>query len=158
MIRLPSAQRTYDDYYSGDPSFVQLPANATDDEQAEHLRKWKIARQTGDIAPMLAGESKPTRFGLRLIQSDPLRLLHDMLKRDSEGNVTIELKWISLVFRCAIVDVANLGDTKIKTTRHPDLGVIASTEICDTLDAIDPEIIGELGIRAWQKSNERDPK
>lgn len=156
MLRLPSVQKTYDEYYTGDPAFVQLDDNASADARAEHERKLKLARLTGNWSDLLVEPTaKPTKFGFRIIPSEMRRKLVDMI--GASENARLSLEWIALCFRGAIVDVANLGDVRVAKVKHPEFGVIASTDICDLLDGIDPQIVNELGLRAWERSNVRDP-
>jgi hypothetical protein len=155
MLRLPSAQKTYDDFYSGDPALVQLGADASKAQHEERVRKLAIARKTGDWSEFRIEGQLPTKFGMRLIGSEPLRKLRDLHEKDGLTNV-----WAALCFRCALVDVTNLGDFSVRRSivdRYPELGAIATEDVCTVLDGIDPDIVNELGVAAFVRSSQRDP-
>ena len=92
MLRLPSNQRPYDAFYSRDPAFVQPPELAAGGELDEdvvkahktaleaHAERIRIARETGDWKPLLAGdELEPTRFTLQPISGDTFRKIADLI-------------------------------------------------------------------------------
>lgn len=173
MLRLPSAQRTYDDYYSGDPAFAQMPAGATSEQATEWRRGWDTARKIGDFRPLLvAPDAQPTKFGMRLIPSESARKLGDLLRHNATkpgSNASLAIiseEWRALVFRCAIVDIAGFGDAKVRLVARPvhvagfgevDLGAIAASDIVTDLDLIDSAIVAELGMEAWIRTTQRDP-
>ncbi len=169
MLRPSSVQKPYDLFFSGDPALRQppdLPSDATAEQVTEHAkaleehrRTVELARKTSDWTALIIPGQAPTRFGFRVIPSELRRRLFDRLGRtDAEGNASasITLDWIQLAFRAALVDVTNLGDVQVKQVKH-ELGMLASPAITDVLDSIDPQIVNELGMIAWERSTMRDP-
>lgn len=172
MLRPPSNQRPYDEFYSRDPAFVQLPdseplsklepeARAARTRVVEdHERAIRIARETGDWKPLLAGEAEPTRFVMMPMSGDLFRKLGDLTLSDKLGGLELD----QLVVRIALVDVVNLGDTKVDRRRpheNPafrELGKVASVDITNLLDSIDRRIIGELGGLVMTRARGPDPK
>jgi hypothetical protein len=156
MLRLPSNQREYDDYWSGDPAFHQPDKN---DEAAvkEHAEKVRRARQTGDWSSLLIEGETPTKFIMRPIKGHQWRWLIDESQRQDEHKMGGGL-FMQLMFRCACVSVKNLGiPVNEKQVKHPDLGMIAPVDIPDTLDAIDSAIVTELADAAFARAQNLDP-
>lgn len=172
-IRPPSLQHTYDEYYSGDDAFRQLrpepaAAEAEDyarwcEERDEHHRQWRVARETGDVRPLLTDEqAQPTRFQLRPIPGDAYRKLIDMAISNTLGSQELD----HLLFRLALVGVANLSEqtprgprtAKVETMRHPDFGVIARPDIANLLDSVDYRILAELSAAIRSRTEQLGPK
>lgn len=145
-IRPSSLQRQYDEYWSGDPAFVQPNPKATEAELVEHGRRWRVARQTGNVAELLVDpQAKPTKFVLRPLPGSVFRRLADLVAGGKIGNAEVA----SLAFRAALVDVVNGGDEcpkiELRPDRdHPELGKIAPLAVADYFDEIDKSIVGEL--------------
>lgn len=126
MIKLPSNVKPIAAYFTRDSAFNQLADNATEDEQKEHARKWKVARETGDYHQLLIEGQRPTEFTLRALTADQFGTLVDMI-RSGVGNNEVSL----LAFRIALLSVANFGDAEVKFTQHPKFGKIATLEFLD---------------------------
>lgn len=160
MLKPLSAQKPFDTYYSGDPAIFQLDATSTDEERAEYVHKYKLARQSGNWTGLIVDGQTPTRFTFRIIPGDLRRKLYDRLPKDQDGNTTGDSssEWWTLVFRCAITEIANCGELKVERVRDNDLGaVIATPDVTNALDEITPFIVNELGRYAWERSIVRDP-
>lgn len=168
MLRLPSIQKEYDDYWSGDPAFVQPPKEpgkeASDEARAkwkeavaEHLAKIKRARETGDWSSLLIEGEQPTKFIMKPLKGQQLRFLIDEHMRADQFRIG-DAQLSSLVFRCAFSAVKNLGVAyNDKPVRHPDLGLIASSDVTDMLDQIDQSIVAELASVAFEKAQNLNP-
>ena len=155
MLRLPSNNKAYDTYWSGDPAFIQ--PDDTDESRADHAAKVKRADETGDWSPLLIDGQEPTKFVMQPIKGDQWRWLVDESTREDEHKLGPAKFW-SLMFRCACVSVKNLGITvPDKPVRHPDLGMIAPVDIPNTLDTIDSSIVVELASRAFARAQNLNP-
>lgn len=156
MIRPPSNQKPYDEYWSGDPAFVQPDANDPASVE-EHACRVKRARETGDWTPLLIEGQEPTKFVMQPIKGDQWRWLVDESTREDEHRMGPAKFW-SLMFRCACVSVKNLGiQLPDKPVRHPDLGMIAPVDIPNTLDSIDASIVTELAGAAFERARALNP-
>lgn len=157
MLRLPSNQKEYDTYWSGDPAFHQPAADASEEDRAEHAAKVKRAQETGDWSPLLIEGETPTKFVMRPIDGNQWRWLVDESSRDDQFKMGAAIFW-SLMFRCAIVRVVNLGmkvsDTPVK---HAKLGMIAPQDIPNLLDTIDASIVTELAGAAFERARNLNP-
>ena len=157
MLRLPSNQRQYDTYWSGDPAFVQLAADATDEQRAEHVAKIKRAHETGDWSALLIEGAQPTKFVMQPIKGDQWRWLVDESTRDDQYRMGPAQFW-QLMFRCACVRVVNLGvELPDKPVGHKKLGLIAPIEIPNMLDTIDASIVTELAGAAFERARNLNP-
>ena len=155
MLRLPSNQKEYDEYWSGDPAFIQ-PADS-DDARIEHAAKIKRARETGDWSSLLIDGQQPTKFVMQPIDGDQWRWLVDESTRDDEHKMGPAVFW-QLMFRCACVSVKNLGvQVNDKPVRHPKLGAIAPIDIPNLLDKIDASIVTELAGAAFERARNLNP-
>ena len=144
MIRPPSNQSHYDEFWSGDPAFVQ-PANQ------EAVRR---ARETGDWRELLIDGQVPTKFVLQPLKGHQHRWIADQAASRAIGPAQAH----QLAFRCALVDVVNFGDVKVKKTNHAALGQIATTDIPDVLDSITTEIVSEIGDLIFARAQGLSPK
>lgn len=154
MIRPPSNQRTYDEFWSGDEAFLQPPtkpaAGADDAELAAHAeqleaheRKVKVARETADWAPLIIEGGEPTRFELRVLPGDVFRRIVDMWQGNDIGSAEANL----LLLRAALVGVVNLGKASVTLApdrQYPRLGPIADVSVPNLLDRVNPGIVAEL--------------
>src|SRR5690349_19872189 len=118
MIRPPSAVRHYDAFFSGDPAFVQLADNATDEQRVEHARLWEVARETGNLGELLIPGSKPTKFVMRPLPGSLMRKITDRYMSDRMGAAEVN----ALALRCALVSIENLGDIQVKHALEADYG------------------------------------
>lgn len=145
-VRKPSYQHEFDLFWSGDDAIVQLPKGASKKRQEEHARKLRIARETGDWAPILVAGAQPTRFKCRPVAGNHFRRLLD---RNLAGAIG-EGECRALLLRMSLVDVVNLpgpdGEPFAVSLGASEYGQIASTEVIDYLDSINPGIVSELGV------------
>ena len=164
-LRPPSVQRSYDDYVSIDPAFVQAPTvpaeSATDAERAlykeeseRYVAKLKAAKQTGDWTPLRIEGQTPTKFVLGQVDRNIWRALMDraLLSEESPrriGQVTL----YALLFRLALRSVEGFGDVKVE--RRPDPNweswEMAQASLVTTFDELDPRIVGEIGGGIFQR-------
>lgn len=154
MIRPPSNQKTYDEFWSGDPAFRQAPPTPDTKDPAvleqhakalaEHKRLVKTARELGDWSSILVeGGEHPTKFQMRPIPGHIFRVILDLSNAEAIGPAETNM----LILRAALVGVSNLGDVEIRhavDSAYPKLGMIATAEITNLLDAIDIGIVAEL--------------
>jgi hypothetical protein len=128
MIKGPSNQKPYEAVWTGDGAFIQLPKDATEEQQEEHARKWEVARETNDYSALrLEGADDPTVFALRHLTADQLTYLHGATKA---GTLT-PVESTVLAFRAALLDVRNVGKVKIGRIHHKRLGEIATLDFFD---------------------------
>ncbi len=167
-LRPPSLQKTYDDFYSGDPAFEQAPVdppeNATpedakyiEDAQIEHGRRIRVARETGNWSSLLKTGGNPTKFVMRPVSGSVFRALMDRLSAGKFGVLSLQ----QLLFRAAIVNVVNLDegvDAKVETVTLEGIGTIATADIADRLDSLDKGIVRELGDEAFRRARDVAPK
>ena len=79
MIRPPSNQKHYDEFWSEDEAFEQLPAEATAEARAAFGAKLTVAIETGDWSALrVAGASEPTKFIMRQIPGESFGKLADL--------------------------------------------------------------------------------
>lgn len=155
MIRPPSNQKVYDEHWSGDEAFVQLPkAPAADSDDAgavavykaalaSHQQRWRIARETGDITPLLVGTEQPTKFQLRPVPGNVFREIIDRVTAGEIGAAATN----TLMLRAALVGVVGLADMEVRVAvdqSYPKLGKIATVDVPNFLDRVDPSIVAEL--------------
>lgn len=147
MIRPPSLQKPQDEYYSGDPAFIQLPDDASDEQRKEHAHKWKVARETGNYAALLVEGQQATKFTMQPIKRNDWRVFVDrmVLPADSPRHVG-RAQASALLFRMSVVSISG-ADIEIK--RYPqrewDGWEMTDTKVVEYLDSIDPRIVTELG-------------
>lgn len=155
MIRPPSLQRTYDDFFSGDEA---LRRGATPEEKTEIARLIKVARETGDWRPLAVEGKQPTKFTFKPLSGDVYRTMVDMLTAREIGAA----KMPQIAFRAAFSAVSNLGidldADQSKKVNHPKLGELASTQLTDLLDGCDVSIVTELGGEVLRRAQEVSPK
>jgi hypothetical protein len=164
MLRLPSNQREYDTYWSGDPAFVQPVKNENGeidpDVAAEHAAKVKRATQTGDWSELRIDGQEPTKFVMQPISGKQWRYLVDESTRTDEHRMGTAVFW-SYIFRCACTSIKNLGmtvnDKPVRDKDHPYLGPIAPQDMPDVLDKIDGAIVTELAAAALERAQNLDP-
>jgi hypothetical protein len=156
MIRPPSLQKHQDDFYSGDPAFIQLPGDATEAQRVEHAHRWKVARETGNYSALLVEGQHATKFTMQPIKRNDWRAFADRasLPFDSSrriGNAVLP----SLLFRMSVVSISGL-DIEIKRYPHRewDGWDMASVDVIEMLDSIDPRIVTELGELAFTRMSD----
>lgn len=144
MIRPPSNQTSYDEFWSGDPAFAQPP------DQEKHKR----ARETGDYSAVLLEGAMPTKFVMAPLKGSQHRWIADQVAAGAIGAAQAH----QLAFRCALQEVVNFGDVTVKKTMHEKLGQIATSEVPDLLDAISTAIVSEIGDRVFARAQGLSPK
>lgn len=164
MLRLPSNQRSRDDFYSRDPAFIQQPRREdfTDDAtfdaaSKDYGTKLRVAVETGNWTEMrLAGGSEPTKFVMAPLGSDAFRALVDQVMCDKVGSSVAR----QIAFRASCQTIVNIGGEHAvkRNTRHVDYGVLVDAETVDLLDGIDPGIVSELGQRVLDRARSPSPK
>lgn len=148
MIRLPSNQHHYDEFWSGDEAFVQLVDNPLDGAREEHERRWRVARETGNYDELRVSGAQPTKFTFRPLPTEVFRRLVDELAAGKIGTAQLLL----IAFRSALVDVVNLGDVKVKHVNDAQYGRLAGLEIAQLLDQAAPGCIAELADRVLERA------
>ena len=171
QFRPPSLSKSYDEFVSIDPAFVQLPLLADDatEEQREqfkvdveeYLTKLRVARQTGDWTGMLrAGEKleNATKFTLLPVDGNIWReLLDRATQREGTHGRIGGAQLRALLVRLAIKSIVGFA-TKIERTVDDDWGyTMAQPEVIDILDKVHPSIVGELGTRIAERLRGVDP-
>jgi len=166
MFKLPSLQRSMTLVCSRDPALDTPPDiedgdGATPEETAkaqaawtEWARKIEQARETGAWASLIKDGAQPTMFEVRPFPGVPLRKLIDARSRGEIG----EVECAALAFRICLIGVSNLGDAKVTKTAHSRFGDMASEDITNLLDSIEPRIVSELGNLVFQRGVSPDPK
>lgn len=137
MIRQPSNIRSYSEFYSRDPAVIQL---AEDPEK--HALALRVARETGNWKNIILDGASPTIFTMRVLPGSTARAIADLGMRVDVGNAILN----QLVVRSACVEVLNFGSFKLRLENDSiyGLGVVASKEFADILDAVDMGIVTEL--------------
>jgi hypothetical protein len=156
VIRLPSLQRAVDCYYSGDPAFIQLADDASESDRAEHARKWKVARETGNYSALIVEGQQATKFAMQPVNRTVWRAFVDRVLYPTESPRRIgPITTPSLVFRLSVCSVSGL-DVHVKRRAHRewDGWEMAEEEIVQVLDSIDPRIVTELGDLAFARMSD----
>lgn len=163
-LRPPSLSKLYDTFYSGDPALLQLADGADEETRKSYESTIRVARETGQIGPLVVPGEMPTIFKLRAIPGELYREMMDRLRGVRVGPGRLN----AMLFRAAVRGVANLRDPDgveiaVELVPNPiaDLrehGLIASPEIVDYLDALDVRIVTELGELALERAMHIAPK
>lgn len=160
QLRPPSLSKTWETYFSGDPSFVQAPPKPKDDASEEdksayedYQAKLQSARETGDWSALTLPDGKPTKFVLDQVDRTIWREILDRGSLDEEnqrrlGTMTV----MALLFRLAIKNVVG-SDLDCKHVPDPKwVGwSLAPALVVDVLDEIDSRIVTEIGGIIWMK-------
>jgi hypothetical protein len=170
MIRLPSLQRAYDDFYSRDPAVIPEPAEpaktATDDDWKtyrkaveERTTKVRAAKENGHWDDVLVPGGVPTKFVMGQVDRNAWRAIADRFQLPEDNKQRIGLNELSsLLFRLALRDIPGL-DIKIQRYVDPEWGwEMAQAEIVTLLDQADPRIVGEISGGVWRRLQEIAPK
>lgn len=162
MIRPPSNQKPYDEYWSGDPALLQPPEDddpVSNGLRIEYAEKLKRCRQTGSWSELIVAGETPTKFIMQPIKGEQVRWFHDQATISDPSKALRDGVALSYAFRCAILDITNTGspDFKMEFVDHPHLGRIAASSVTNYLDAIDRSIVSELGARALLRAQNLDP-
>lgn len=145
----PSTYKPHAVWFSRDPAFAS-PA-VPDDEWA---RKVSQARETGDLGPILIEGQSPTLFSVVPMPAETLRRVIDRMQSDRIGAAEVA----AIVFRACVTSVANFDGYEVKRTRDADYGPLATSDLVQRLDEIDPAIVGELGNYLFGKATNPSPK
>lgn len=156
-VRAPSNQKPYDEFWSGDPAFVQ-PDPTDIPATREHYAKVKRARDTGEWNELLVPGKTPTKFVMQPLKGEQIRWIYDRNNcSDAEKEMGNAVS-LALCFRCAIVEIHNLGiDYTLKFVEHPHLGKIADADVVNLLDTANQTIVTELGLLASMRARELSP-
>ncbi len=148
----PSNQRTYDEFWSGDPAFVQLAENADDKAVDEHVRQIQMARETGNWQALrIADGPEPTRFGVKPMPGNAYRALCGMLESKQIDPIGLA----PLAFRACIVRIDNGGmDGVLPRINDHKLGDIAAVKVTNYLDSIDLGIVSEIGTQLFMRGTQ----
>jgi hypothetical protein len=147
MLAPPSLVRDTVLVYSQDPALDAPPSDATDEERKRWQHRVDVARETGDWAPVLKPGQQPTRFVVRRIPGTTWRKIEDRIGFASIG----AMEGMSLVLRAALKGVENFGDFKVTHADEDGIGSIAKADVIDLLDAVDPDIVAELGFQVLSR-------
>lgn len=166
MIRFPSLQKTYDDFYTGDAAIIprpEAPSTSASTEEIEAyqaaLKEWgtkiKAAKETGQWGPVLVPGGVPTKFVMGQVDRNAWRSIVDRMQLPEENKLHIGLTQLSsLLFRLAVREVPGI---EVKVTRYVDEQwgwEMAQPELVTLLDMADPKIVGELSAGVWQRLQE----
>jgi hypothetical protein len=157
MIRPLSNQKVYDEHWSGDEAFEQVPSDATPEQIADYNAKLTVATETGNWSGLrVAGSSEPTKFTVRPIPVAAYGKLAD-LQVSGAGRVEI----LTLGFRIALVSVSNLDNAKVATVNDERFGKIATLSFLDDAGltgAVGMRIVSEIGERCLERASTLSPK
>jgi hypothetical protein len=164
MIRPPSLQRPWDEYFTGDPAILQPPPPPPEDASDElkqahqdtidqYIAKIRAARETGNWMPVVVEGQIPTKFTLHPVDRNIWRSIMDRAVLPPSnprhiGEVTLHALLVRLSLR-------NIAGFEQKIDRRPDPNwdnwMMAQPDVITMLDEIDPRIIGELGSSVFRR-------
>lgn len=168
MIRPPSIQKPYDEFWSEDEAFEQRPADPPDNASAEakaahaaelaaYEAKLTAAVEHGHWhALRVAGGTEPTKFLVRPLPSDATGILFDM----RDAGVGLNELFIT-TFRVALLSVSNLDGAKVVPVEDDRFGKIASLAWMEQAGIVGTQgmrIILEIGARLLRRASPLDPK
>jgi hypothetical protein len=153
MLRPPSIQRQYDEFYSRDPALLQPPPNATPKELEDHATKIRVARETGDWTALLVAGETPTKFVMRPLSGALFRRLSDRMIMRRIGPAELN----AYAFRAALVEIPG-WPTKLEREQVEDFGSLVAVDLVDELEHIDPRIVTELGAEVIRRARGPTPK
>lgn len=154
MLRPPSIQKNYDEFWSGDPAFIQPASDATEKDIEAHAERVRIARETGGWASLLVGDAQPSKFVMRPLPGHVWRVLLDKYLSGAIGPAQFK----ALLFRAALRAVENLDDLKVEFVNVFGVNGFADNEVPDALDSLDVSIVAELGDEVQRRSKTIHPK
>jgi hypothetical protein len=148
MIRLPSYVSDFDVILSTDDAVVQPAPDASQADKDEHARKLRVARQTGDYAPVLVEGKVPTRFVCRIVDDEKLRRIIDRVNVTGPDRIgTAEM--LALMVKLSLKDVANCAGLKVEKATDETWGRVVGPA---TMQALGRDIVSELGGIIWERS------
>ena len=151
MIRPPSNQNAYDLIASTDEAINAPPADADDATNDAFNAKLNVARDTGDWSGLLIEGKSPTKFVCRVIPQTIMRRIADRMNEEGPSKLG-NLELVGLVLRLSVQEVTNLKDYKVRHESSQEWGRLASA---DLLDKLPPDVVNELGLVAWKRSQTR---
>jgi len=159
MIKPPSSQKQYDEFFSEDAAFRQLNEGASKEEIEEYNHARTVAWETGDWTAMrVQGAGEPTKFIVRPIPGEAFAKLADMATAGRIG----DLELYTLAFRIALVAVLNLeGAAKVSFVEDERFGRIASLSFladAGITGALAVRVLREIGSRVLQRAGTFSPK
>ncbi len=120
-LRPGSLQRQYDEFYSGDPAFVQAPeddgTDATKTLIAEHIERVRIARETSNWQPLLIEGGNPTKFTMRVLPGSVFRTIQDLIGSGQTGLAMGQ----ALLVRAALRGIVNLEANSVEKIELVDV-------------------------------------
>ena len=155
----PSTYKPHALWFSKDDAFA-FPVRGAEDDAAwaaistEWARKVSQARETGDLTPILIEGQTPTLFSVTPM---PAATLRKVIDRFGAGHIG-PAEMASIVFRACVTSISNFGAYEIKTTRDPDYGRMATADLVQILDEINPAIVGEIGGYIFERATNPSPK
>jgi len=156
MIRPPSSQKSYDLFYSGDPSVVQLPEGASDAIAEAHWKRLEVAIETGIWDDVLVAGSDVTRFTVRPLSTEHYGAIKDLIAAGLGRNGSA-----MLALRIALKAVSGIEGAKLKFVEHEQFGVVASLSFLEDVGLVGDHglaIVRELGLRVLKKAQDAPPK
>lgn len=173
MIRPPSIQKQYDEFFAGDPAFVQRPSKPEGTAATElAIKEWekaaedydaklRTARETGDWSALRVNATEqPTKFVMQIVSSDVYRHAIDMLSAEQIGRAT----FVALLVRAcctSIHEIAGIVERDFKPAidpMYPRLGKLAPQSLIEKLDQADISIVGELAAGIQRRLEGLSPK
>lgn len=153
-IRAVSNQKNYDEYWSGDPAFVQLAEDADEEQIKAHVAKIEHARRTSDWSALAVEGSSPTKFVMRPLRRTQLDWLIDQYGRLDTKKIGDNIL-ANLIFRCTLVEVVNCdGFPAFKHENEPYLGKMIPESI---LACLPRDLVTELAGVAFKRARDLDP-
>lgn len=170
MIRQPSLQRPYSDFYSGDPAVIPRPLppplDASDDERAlfkrnfdEYRTKITVAKETGNWTEVAVPGQSITSFLMGHVDRTIWRSIVDrQALPDDNARYIGPATMLQILVRLSVQSI-NGWDFKIERHVDSDWGwAMAQPELIQTLDNIDPKIVAELGGGVFRRLQTIHPK
>jgi hypothetical protein len=153
-LRPPSLVRDYDDFFSRDPAIVAAPKEPKDRPAWE--AKLQSARETGIWTDVVMPGEMPARFRMKQLAGDVLR---EILDANDAGRVRTN-KASQIAFRAAFQGIVDpqLVDLEPKFEQTERFGKLATVDVANYFDAIDPAIVTELGLEALRRARDLSPK
>jgi hypothetical protein len=140
MIVLPqSLQGRYSWVWPRDPALARPPASADEKTRKDFEHKLEVARDTGKYQDVLLEGHQPTLFVVEPLPGAVWRKIIDMMTMDRIGNMEAS----SIIVRVCLKSVENPA-IPVDVEAGP-YGAWAKQSVIDTLDAIHPAIVSELG-------------
>lgn len=166
ITRLPSNQKPYDLYWTGDPALLQPPTEPAEDadstvkarysrDKADYDLKLKLAYERGQWDELVIPGRAPTKFVMHPVRGTLIRRLADRMLGGRIGKA--EMK--QLAFRMAVESIENCDEFELgEPIVDREYGAMAAESVADFLDGIDLDIVTELGGIVIKRAQESSPK